>query len=1179
MVGAENHACSKCEHDRKEAVKRAQRALEEKLIRDEKIRKHLKEVAKVEEEIEQITQSIKDARLDSEQTAILAQKRIDLAAARERANRTQNADDKDPLGIYNDDHLKPKTLPLNKFLQTSPGLATSTPSQHSKLREHITTAVEHNQSPSQTEWQRQKDQENAHNPAIDKIMEMIGLEDVKAQVLRIKAKVETSIRQGTDLKKERLGLVLLGNPGTGKTTVARHYAKVLTTIKVLSGDGFIETTGSRLAHGGVAEVKKHLEQLENSEGGVYFIDEAYQLAEGHNYGGKTVLDYLLAEIENLTGTVVFVFAGYRKQMEKFFEHNPGLSSRIPYTLHFEDYTDAELLRMLRFQMNQFYKSGIDIEDGVDGLYMRIAVRRLGRSRGRDGFGNARALENVFARIRERQADRLARQRKEGLNPADLHITKEDLIGPDPSEAILTCDAWTRLQKLTGLKSVKNSVRFLIDLIKTNYERELDEKKLIDVSLNRVLLGPPGTGKTTVAKLYGQILSDIGLLSNGEGEFTPGFQTSCLLTMNFQVVMKNPSDFIGNVIGQSESNTKAILATTVGKVLVIDEAYMLYSGSGSGGGSGTDIYKTAVIDTIVAEVQSVPGDDRCVLLLGYEPQMVDMFQNVNPGLTRRFQLSDAFRFEDFNDSELQEILQLKLTDQDLGATQQAVSTAIDVLSRLRDGLNFGNGGDVENLISKAKANYQARQSALPAAQRPIDFIFEPQDFDKDYDRASGAETNLQELFKGVIGCEGIIAKLDGFLKVAKGMRAQGLEPRGQIPMNFIFKGPPGTGKTTTARKFGQVYYDLGFLSQVEVVECSATNIIGQYVGQTGPKTMKQLERSLGKVLFIDEAYRLGQGQFAQEAIDELVDNITKPKFAGKLVIILAGYDNDMNNLLSVNEGLSSRFADEISFPSLSPAYCLQLLKDKLEQSRIAFPSMQDPTIYQELLESIAEMSRLPSWGNARDVQTLAKAMVRAVYQSNTTKVSQLLLPAGTASNCIQDMLAEHRARAKVTPSSRPAFSGSVQLLDDVQSVPRIRSGTSTAAETAAPALREDDQTPRTSEPLEIPDEGRDAGVSDAVWQQLQKDKTKAELQVQRAAQEIQEQEKALRLAEEAERERIYRVLEKRKQDEEERRKKEELAQSRLRQMGVCVAGFNWIKQGGGYRCAGGTHWVDDSQLGM
>ena len=385
-------------------------------------------------------------------------------------------------------------------------------------------------------------------------------------------------------------------------------------------------------------------------------------------------------------------------------------------------------------------------------------------------------------------------------------------------------------------------------------------------------------------------------------------------------------------------------------------------------------------------------------------------------------------------------------------------------------------------------------------------------------------------------------------------------------------------------------------------------------------MKQLERGLGKVLFVDEAYRLGQGRFAQEAIDELVDNITKPKFAGKMVIILAGYDNDMNNLLRVNEGLSSRFADEISFPPLSPAHCLKLLEDKLKQSLISFPSIQDHTIYQELLEPIAEMSKLPSWGNARDIQTLAKGMVRSVYQNNTTRVNQLLLPAGTALNCIHSMLAERCARAKVAPSSRPSFSGPVQSLDDFQSVPRISSGTSTATKTVAPTPKEDDETPKTLESLEAPYEGRDVGVSDAVWQQLQKDKREAQLQIHRAAQKIQEQEEAhflaekaekeaekeaaqlreiqakneaealelLRIREEAriremeakaERERIHKELERRKQEEQERRKKEELAQSRLRQMGVCVAGYRWIKEAGGYRCAGGSHWVDDSQLGI
>ena len=539
-----------------------------------------------------------------------------------------------------------------------------------------------------------------------------------------------------------------------------------------------------------------------------------------------------------------------------------------------------------------------------------------------------------------------------------------------------------------------------------------------------------------------------------------------------------------------------------------------------------------------------------------------------------------------------------------------------------------------------------------------------------------------------------------------------------------------------------------------MECSATDLIGQYTGHTGPKTIKQLERGLGKVLFVDEAYRLGQGHFAQEAIDELVDNITKPRFAGKMVIILAGYDKDMNNLLRVNEGLSSRFADEILFPSLRPEDCLQLLENKLRESQINFLSLQDPSIYQQLLEPIAEMSKLPSWGNARDVQTLAKGMVRAVYQTNTTKVNQLLLPAGIALSCIYSMLAERCARAKVTPSSRPSFSGPVQSQGGTQSIPPTSSGTSTATKTAAPAPKGKDKTPKASEPQQNPDIGRDAGVSDVIWQQLQKNKREAELQIKQAAQEIEEQEEAHRLAKEAEekakkqaarlreiqaekeanaldflrlrkeaqiqemearaeRERIHREWERRKREEEERRKKDEIAQSksregypeeentweplsavlylrrmidffhtehpdkptatsppidtaaaqkikeqeeahrlakeaeekaeeeaarlrqiqaendakalellrlreeaqiqemkaraererihrewerkkkekeelrkrnqiiqsRLRETGVCVQGFPWIKMDGGYRCGGGSHWVDNSRLGI
>lgn len=133
----------------------------------------------------------------------------------------------------------------------------------------------------------------------------------------------------------------------------------------------METTGAHLTHGGVSAVEDHLDELEGEGGGVYFIDEAYQLIES---GGKAVLDYLFTEIAKRTGEVVYIFAGHKKEMGKFFENRPGLVCRLPYRLHCEDYTDLELLRMLMFKINQVFNSKISVEDGLGGLYMRIAIR-------------------------------------------------------------------------------------------------------------------------------------------------------------------------------------------------------------------------------------------------------------------------------------------------------------------------------------------------------------------------------------------------------------------------------------------------------------------------------------------------------------------------------------------------------------------------------------------------------------------------------------------------------------------------------------------------------------------------------------------------------------------------------------------------------------------------------------
>lgn len=172
-------------------------------------------------------------------------------------------------------------------------------------------------------------------------------------------------------------------------------------------------------------------------------------------------------------------------------------------------------------------------------------------------------------------------------------------------------------------------------------------------------------------------------------------------------------------------------------------------------------------------------------------METMFQNVNPGLARRFALGSAFRFHDFSDQELRQILELKLWQQGLHATEDAKRVASEVLARARVRPNFGNAGEVENMIGQAKVRYQTRISRIPPPQRPEDIVFEPQDFDLDFARGSTAAINCRKLFEDVVGCEELVDKLEGYQRIAVNAKAAGIELHELIPMNFLFKGPPGT----------------------------------------------------------------------------------------------------------------------------------------------------------------------------------------------------------------------------------------------------------------------------------------------------------------------------------------------------------------------------------------------------
>jgi hypothetical protein len=209
--------------------------------------------------------------------------------------------------------------------------------------------------------------------------------------------------------------------------------------------------------------------------------------------------------------------------------------------------------------------------------------------------------------------------------------------------------------------------------------------------------------------------------------------------------------------------------------------------------------------------------------------------------------------------------------------------------------------------------------------------------------------------------------------------------------------------------------MGFLSSGEVIEASVKDLMGSYIGQTPMKTHALLEKSLGKVLLIDEAYRLDPStskanSYQQEALDELVDCLTKPQFVHKVIVILAGYDVEMGQLMEANPGLSSRFPTELDFRNLDASQCYQLLRRQIVACGIYVdPSVETTLGTATISLYFDELSQLSGWGNGRDVETLAKEIVGNVFE-NFDGVGELLATEANILLVLEQPLATRKTRA-------------------------------------------------------------------------------------------------------------------------------------------------------------------------
>jgi len=214
--------------------------------------------------------------------------------------------------------------------------------------------------------------------------------------------------------------------------------------------------------------------------------------------------------------------------------------------------------------------------------------------------------------------------------------------------------------------------------------------------------------------------------------------------------------------------------------------------------------------------------------------------------------------------------------------------------------------------------------------------------------------------------------------------------------------------------GKLFYSMGFLSTAEVIECSAIDLIGQFVGQTAPKTRKKLNEGIGKVLFIDEAWRLAGGTFAAEAVDELIHFLTQPSNQGRMIVILAGFVEEMNKLMTVQPILSGLFPEEIFFDNIPAEDCMKLLARELELNQTVtednFLENSASDGYKKVKRLFHVMQVIPTWSNARDIKNLAKTIVgRFLESSNPTPQHARTLSADQIIDSMKSSVLQQRQR--------------------------------------------------------------------------------------------------------------------------------------------------------------------------
>ncbi|TGK12371.1 AAA family ATPase [Leptospira fletcheri] len=499
------------------------------------------------------------------------------------------------------------------------------------------------------------------------------------------------------------------------------------------------------------------------------------------------------------------------------------------------------------------------------------------------------IQSLVAEDKIRKGSEISLLMKDG-QPAVRSESKGWFLKPSTSiQKESVEDVLTELNKFIGLESVKQEINRLANLISQRREREALGQDIGPLTLHLSFTGNPGTGKTTVARLIGRLYKAMGLLKEGH------------------TIECSRQDLVAGYVGHTAPQTMSKVKEAIGGVLFIDEAYTLVQNK-------QDSFGKEALDTLLKAMED-NRSDLAVIVAGYTNEMKDFF-NANPGMSSR--IPNAIEFPDYAPTEMLSILRL-LCGKDFQIPVEADQGLMDVFEmRQIPGRNdSGNGRLVRNILDEAKKRQGDRLSKTPSALADDFKTLLPEDFG-----IGQKETfNLESAFAGIVGLDKVktfIQSLENQIRLEKIRKDAGLAGDTGQRLNMVFSGNPGTGKTTVARLIAKMLREIGVLKKGHLVEVTRKDLVAEYIGQTARKTADVVKEAIGGVLFIDEAYQLAEGgvsDFGKEAIDTLIREIENNK--DNLVVILAGYTNEMDSLIKMNPGLRSRIPINIEFLDYTP----------------------------------------------------------------------------------------------------------------------------------------------------------------------------------------------------------------------------------------------------------------------